>query len=134
MHPAHASQPPIDAFGPAVVDGVPTLRYEADGAGRVLACTVGALRRGLRLLPPGDHVALVPLGDDPPDAPAVTTLPVTDAVKRVHAGLLVETVDRAPLRFLVGPARVRRSTLEALVAEGDDDDIVLPLAAEVIAR
>ncbi len=134
MHPAHASQPPVDAFGPGLHDGVPTLRYPAAEPARSLACTAGALRRGLALLPPGDLVALVPDGATPPDRPAVTTLPVTDAVKRVRHGLLVETVDRTPLRFLVGPAVVRRATLEALVVGVRDDEIVFPLAAEVTAR
>lgn len=134
MHPAHASQPPVDAFGPGLHGALPVLRYDGAGRTRSLACTVGALRRGLALLPPGDLVALVPDGTQPPDRPAVTLVPVTDAVKRVRDGLLVGTVDRAPLRFLVGPAVVRRVTLETLVAGRGDDDIVLPLAAEVIAR
>lgn len=134
MHPAHASEPTVDAFGPGFHGALPMLRYTASGSARSLACTAGALRRGLALLPPSDLVALVPDGATPPDRPAVTTLPVTDAVKRVRGGLLVETVDRASLRFLVGPAVVRRATLEALVAGAADDDVVLPLAAEVIAR
>lgn len=132
MHPAHASHPPVDAFGPGLHGTMPVLRYDPAGQTRVLACTAGALRRGLAMLPPGDLVALVPDGAELPDRPAVTLTPVTDAVKRVRDGLLVETVDRAPLRFLVGPAVVRRSTLERLVADADDDGTVLhPLAAEL---
>lgn len=134
MHPDHASQRPVDAFGPGLHGGLGMLRYEAPAAARALACTVGALRRGLALLPPGELVALVPGGATPPDRPAVTLLPVTDAVKRVRDGRLIETVDRATLRFLVGPAVVRRATLEALLVGAHDDDIVFPLAAEVIAR
>jgi hypothetical protein len=125
----------VRAFGPGLHGRLPVLRYEAAAGTRALTCTAGALRRGLAQLPPGDLVALVPDGAEPPDRPAVTLVPVTDAVKRVRDGLLVETVDRTRLRFVVGPAVVRRATLEALAAAAvGDDDIVFPLAAEVIAR
>lgn len=45
----------------------------------------------------------------------VDAVPVTDAVKRVHDGVVVETVDRASLRCLRAPAVARRSFVETAV-------------------
>ena len=45
----------------------------------------------------------------------VDAVPVTDAVKRVHDGVVVETVDRASLRRLRSPAVARRSFVETAV-------------------
>ena len=45
----------------------------------------------------------------------VDAVPVTDAVKRVHDGVVAETVDRASLRRLRAPAVARRSFVETAV-------------------
>jgi hypothetical protein len=123
MHPIDGSA----ATAIVVADGI--VRYDAGPHPTVLACTVGELRAALRLLGPTATVAFAPHGTEPPAHAGVTTLPVTDAVKRVAAGRVAGTLDRTNLRYLVGPATVSRTALDALLAGLDDDALVHPLAA-----
>ena len=157
MHPYDASGPapnsPMparpDADAVAAVDGVITrfevasasaagalvLRYPAGAHARAVRCTAAALRDALDGAD-ADTTTVLFVPDDAPLDPAwtsgpgaaVTLLTVTDAVKRVADGLVVATVDRTPLRYLVGPAAVGRQALATLVAGVDDATIVHPLA------
>jgi hypothetical protein len=109
----------VQAF--TVVDG--TLRYRAGDTRTPLACTAGALRKALAALDALDPAGAVAF---------VAVVPVTDAVKRVAGGRVVGSVDRTPLRSLVGPARVPRDAIDALLAgppPPPDDAVVRPLAA-----
>jgi hypothetical protein len=150
-----------DASGPVVstTDGVvhrfevdragtPTapaiLRYHATEHDRGLRCTAGALRHALARCPGATVVLLAP--DDAAVAPwlavtmrddveaVVTARTVTDAVKRVADGTVVATVDRRELRWVSGPALVRRSVLARVVEHATDDTVVEPLAAVTIAE
>lgn len=59
-----------------------------------------------------------------------STIPATDAVKRVRAdGVIVETVDRASLRLVRPPEVVRRSVLLEAIAGRSDDEVVNPSRA-----
>ena len=118
----------------AAAAGAVVLRYRAAAHARSLRCTAAALRDALR---DGDDAATVLfVPHDAPGEPAwieatgaaVTLLPVTDAVKRVADGMVVATVDRTPLRYLVGPAAVDRQSIAALLAGIADGTIVHPLA------
>ena len=121
MHPIDGSA----ASALVVVDGV--VRYEPAPTG--LVCFAGELRAALGMLRPTVTVTFAPHGTEPPTHPGVTTLPVTDAVKRVAAGRVTGSVDRTRLRYLVGPAIVSRAALDTLLQRLPDDAVVHPLAA-----
>ncbi len=146
-HPIDASGSPVAAID-AVVSGFaldpaaaghgpPVVRYDAHPHDHAWRCTVGALRAVLAPLAGGTAVIVCPAGVAVPswaDAPldpaldaAVTARAVTDAVKQVDGGLVVTTVDRAPLRWVTGPALVRRDALLAALAGHADHDVVEPL-------
>ena len=102
-----------------------------------MAVRRGALRDVLASLPGGATVVVCPAIVDVPawamvpfdpalDAVA-TARPVTDAVKQVVGGVVVATVDRGPLRWVSGPAVVRRDAVLAALAGLADDAVVEPL-------
>ncbi len=60
-------------------------------------------------------------------------VPVTDAVKRVHDGVVVETVDRASLRRLRAPAVARREFVESAIEAAVAATAIEPGAAATTA-
>jgi len=146
-HPIDASGSPVVAID-AVVTGLAATRptspadpvvvhYAGHPHDHGWRCAAGALRDVLTPLPSGATLVVCPssvavpewatVAFDPALDALVTARPVTDAVKQVRGGVVVAPVDRSPLRWVTGPAVVRRDAVLAALAGHTDADVVEPL-------